>query len=128
MSRAQESAAIVRLGNLRSTDNGIQSSPVHSVADSVFSERIKSRVKNWRIACKDFNRTDGERIISVPYHILSFLYLFSSNCLTNADALISSLRKIIAGSEKYGSRPCLSIDVCSERQVQLVLEVTLCAI
>lgn len=102
LSSAQESAAIVRMGNLRSTDNGTQSSPVHSVADSVFSERIKSRVKNWRIACKDSNRTD--------------------------DALISSLRKVIAGSEKYGSRPCLSIDVCSERQVQLVLRVTLCAI
>lgn len=96
LSRAQESAAIVRMGNLRSTDNGTQSSPVHSVADSVFSERIKSRVKNWRIACKDSNRYDN--------------------------ALISSLRKVIAGSEKYGSRPCLSIDVCSERQVQLVLE------
>ncbi|XP_073050547.1 poly(A)-specific ribonuclease PARN-like isoform X2 [Primulina eburnea] len=96
LSRAQESAAIVRMGNLRSIDNGAQSSPVHSVADSVFSERIKSRVKNWRNVCKDSNRTD--------------------------DALINSLRKVIAGSEKYGSRPCLSIDVCSERQVLLVLE------
>lgn len=27
------------------------------------------------------------------------------------------------GSEQYGSRLCLTIDVCSERQVQLILEV-----
>lgn len=27
------------------------------------------------------------------------------------------------GTELYGSRPCMNIDVCSERQVQLSLEV-----
>ena len=27
------------------------------------------------------------------------------------------------GSEQYGSRLCMTIDVCSERQVQLILEV-----
>lgn len=27
------------------------------------------------------------------------------------------------GSEQYGSRLCLTIDVCSERQAQLILEV-----
>lgn len=34
-----------------------------------------------------------------------------------------SLRKIISGSEEYSSRPCMNIDVCSERQVTLVLKV-----
>lgn len=34
-----------------------------------------------------------------------------------------SLRKLVLGSEEHGSRPCINIDVCSERQVQLVLEV-----
>lgn len=39
------------------------------------------------------------------------------------DALLSSLRKLVMGTEIYGSRPCMNIDVCSERQVQLALEV-----
>ncbi|KZV30739.1 poly(A)-specific ribonuclease PARN-like [Dorcoceras hygrometricum] len=77
LSRAQESAAMVRMVNLRSNENGMQSSSVHSVADSVFIERIKSRVKNWRNACKDNSKTDGEQTISLPYHVLSFLSLFS---------------------------------------------------
>lgn len=41
-----------------------------------------------------------------------------------ADVLINVLRKLFSGSEVYGSRPCLIISVCSERQVQLVLEVS----
>nr|GEW71589.1 poly(A)-specific ribonuclease PARN-like [Tanacetum cinerariifolium] len=40
----------------------------------------------------------------------------------NAYALVNSLRKLILGGEDYGSRPSLNIDVCSERQVQLVFE------
>lgn len=39
-----------------------------------------------------------------------------------AEALVKSLRKLVLGGELYGSRPCMTIDVCSERQVQLVLE------
>ncbi|KAL4563136.1 hypothetical protein LXL04_027169 [Taraxacum kok-saghyz] len=38
------------------------------------------------------------------------------------DALVNSLRKLILGGEDYGSIPSLNIDVCSERQVQLVFE------
>lgn len=34
----------------------------------------------------------------------------------------------MVGSEEYGSRPCLMIDVCSERHVQLALEVYVPAI
>uniref|UniRef100_A0A0E0LVA0 Uncharacterized protein n=1 Tax=Oryza punctata TaxID=4537 RepID=A0A0E0LVA0_ORYPU len=37
-------------------------------------------------------------------------------------SLVNTLRKLILGSEPYGSRPSFSIDVCSDRQVQLVLE------
>ncbi|AQK52522.1 Poly(A)-specific ribonuclease PARN-like [Zea mays] len=33
-----------------------------------------------------------------------------------------SLSRLILGAETYGSRPSMSIDVCSDRQVQLVLE------
>lgn len=40
-----------------------------------------------------------------------------------AGSLVSSLRELIMGSESYGSRPSMTIDVCSDRQVQLVLEV-----
>ncbi|KAL6211025.1 hypothetical protein ACLB2K_016253 [Fragaria x ananassa] len=38
------------------------------------------------------------------------------------DALLSSLKKLVMGTELYGSRPCMNIYVCSERQVQLSLE------
>lgn len=98
LSRAQELAAKVRIGNPVASNYPVQSSSAHSVADTVFVGRIKSRVRHWIDACKDSNRRTD-------------------------DALITSLRKLILGSEEYGSRPCLTIDVCSERQVQLALEV-----
>ncbi|GER54578.1 poly(A)-specific ribonuclease PARN-like protein [Striga asiatica] len=47
---------------------------------------------------------------------------FDFNACINNDALISALRKIVSGSEVYGDRPSLTIDVCSERQVQLALD------
>ena len=43
--------------------------------------------------------------------------------LSFTEALVKSLRKLILGSEEYRSRPCVNLDVCSEHQVQLVLEV-----
>ncbi|CAL5424828.1 unnamed protein product [Camellia sinensis] len=97
LSRAQESASKDRIGNPVPSKYVIQSSSALSVADAVFVERIKSRVRHWRNAFKDTSTRAEE-------------------------ALIKSLRKLILGSEEYGSRPCLSIDVCSERQVQLALE------
>ncbi|XP_057483124.1 poly(A)-specific ribonuclease PARN-like [Actinidia eriantha] len=97
LSRAQELASKDRIENLVPGKYILQSSSANSVADAVFVERIKSRVKNWRNALNDSStRTE--------------------------DALIKCLRKLVLGSEAYGSRPCLSIDVCSERQVQLTLE------
>ncbi|GFZ20062.1 polynucleotidyl transferase, ribonuclease H-like superfamily protein [Actinidia rufa] len=94
---AQELASKDRIENLVPSKYILQSSSANSVADAVFVERIKSRVKNWRNALNDSStRTE--------------------------DALIKCLRKLVLGSEAYGSRPCLSIDVCSERQVQLTLE------
>ncbi|KAK9159465.1 hypothetical protein Syun_005806 [Stephania yunnanensis] len=77
----------------------MKSSSTHSVADSLFLERIKSRVRNWMNACKDKKESEGPE-----------------------DGLVRSLRKLILGVELYGSRPCMIIDVCNERQVQLVLE------
>lgn len=97
LSRSQESAAIDRIGNASHITCTVQSPSGHTVADSVFAERIKSRVKHWISSCRDTNKKPE-------------------------DALISALRKIVSGDEVYGSRPCLSIDVCSERQVHLVLE------
>ncbi|KAI8523347.1 hypothetical protein RHMOL_Rhmol13G0065900 [Rhododendron molle] len=99
LSRSQESASIARIGNLVPSKCVVQSSSALSVADAVFVERIKSRVKHWINTIKDTGpKNEG------------------------TDALIESLRKLILGSEQHGSRPCLSIDVCSERQVQLVVE------
>ncbi|XP_008799184.1 poly(A)-specific ribonuclease PARN-like isoform X1 [Phoenix dactylifera] len=94
LSRAQESIAKERTTPRVYSSS---SSPSPSVADSIFIGRIKSRVENWRNACKDpCNMADG--------------------------SLAKSLRKLILGGEVYGSRPSLSIDVCSDRQVQLALE------
>ncbi|KAG6630981.1 poly(A)-specific ribonuclease PARN-like isoform X2 [Carya illinoinensis] len=97
LSRAQESEARVQIGNPMRITRVVKSSSNPTVADSVFIERIKSRVKHWRKSCKD-----------------------SSTKLD--EALVRSLKKIVLGSEEYGSRPCMNIDVCSERQVELVLE------
>ncbi|CAL9023108.1 unnamed protein product [Prunus brigantina] len=95
LSRAQESAAKVRIGNPSPSTYIMNSSSTHTVADTVFLERIKSRVKHWKNACRSSKKDD---------------------------ALLSSLRKLVLGSELYGSRPCMNIDVCSERQIQLALE------
>ncbi|KAL3497936.1 hypothetical protein ACH5RR_040668 [Cinchona calisaya] len=97
LSTAQESAAKDQTGNPLHSTKPSQSASANSVADSMFVDRIKSRVRNWKSACRDSeNKTE--------------------------DALISSLRKIVSGSEVFGSRPSLTIDICSERQVQLVME------
>ncbi|WCJ37250.1 Polynucleotidyl transferase ribonuclease H-like superfamily protein [Euphorbia peplus] len=97
LSRAQESTAKVRMGDPRIANAIVKSTSAPSVADTLFVQRVKSRIKNWRDACTDTSkRTD--------------------------DALIKSLRKLVLGGELYNSRPCMDIDVCSERQVQLVIE------
>ncbi|KAL8516537.1 hypothetical protein ACS0TY_014978 [Phlomoides rotata] len=96
LSRAQESSAKVQTGHLLLNRCTFQLSSVYSVADTIFMERIKTRVKNWMKSCADTNKTE--------------------------DSYISSLRNLLAKFEVYSSRPSLTIDICSERQVQLVLE------
>ncbi|KAL5703079.1 poly(A)-specific ribonuclease [Ranunculus cassubicifolius] len=98
LSRAQESTAKLQLGNDIGHITPTNFSSARSVADSVFMERIKTRVTHWRNACKDKSKGTEE-------------------------ALVKSLRKLILGGELYGSRPCMSVDVCNEHQVQLVLEI-----
>ncbi|KAL3616295.1 hypothetical protein CASFOL_039685 [Castilleja foliolosa] len=93
---AQESSAKIPIGHLSPISVRMEPLPTHSVADSLFAERIKTRVKNWIKASKDSNKTE--------------------------DAMLSTLRKLISGNEIYGSRPSLTLDVCSERQVQIVIE------
>ncbi|CAH8354955.1 unnamed protein product [Eruca vesicaria subsp. sativa] len=98
LSREQESASKFLSGNpILPHPIALPSSP-STVADTVFVGRIRSRVKNWRQSCIDSSSKTGD------------------------DDLVSSLRKLVLGSEQYGSRLCLTIDVCSERQVQLILE------
>ncbi|XP_038899639.1 poly(A)-specific ribonuclease PARN-like isoform X2 [Benincasa hispida] len=98
LSRAQEFIAKVRMGcpTLTSNTNVAKSSSKPSVADSIFVQRVKSRVKNWKDACNSSSK--------------------------KSDGLLSLLEKLIPGREQYGSRPSMTIDVCSERQVILVLE------
>ncbi|CAH9073504.1 unnamed protein product [Cuscuta europaea] len=97
LSRANEYAAKDKIRNLSAGSCTVSSAPFRSVADSLFVERIKSRVKHWKNACHDQSKKPE-------------------------DVLISSLRKLISAIEVHGSRPCLNIDTCSERQVQLVCE------
>ncbi|CAN7048832.1 hypothetical protein IGI04_026216 [Brassica rapa subsp. trilocularis] len=98
LSREQESASKFLSGNPILPDPITVPSSPSTVADTVFVGRIRSRVKNWRQSCIDSSSKTGD------------------------DDLVSSLRKLVLGSEQYGSRLCLTIDVCSERQVQLILE------
>ncbi|ESQ37066.1 hypothetical protein EUTSA_v10002449mg [Eutrema salsugineum] len=98
LSREQESASKFLSGNPILAEPVAAPSSPSTVADTVFVGRIRSRVKNWRQSCLDSSSKTGD------------------------DDLVSSLRKLVLGSEQYGSRLCLTIDVCSERQVQLILE------
>ncbi|XP_020575963.1 poly(A)-specific ribonuclease PARN-like isoform X1 [Phalaenopsis equestris] len=96
LSRVQE--AKVREINMGSWMHTVASSQNFSVADSIFKERIKARITHWRKGCKDTGRTKDE-------------------------SFVQSLRKIVLGGEDYGSRPGLSVDICSEKQVLLVFEI-----
>ncbi|KAL6002783.1 hypothetical protein ACLOJK_023005 [Asimina triloba] len=97
LSRAQESSAKDRIKNPIPSVCTVKSSSTPSVADSIFMQRIKSRIRHWKDTCNDSKKTTEE-------------------------ALVRSLRKLILGGEIYGSRPCLNIDVSNERQVQLIVE------
>lgn len=98
LSREQELSDKVQVGYLGSFVK--QSFETNSVADSVFRRSIRSRVSQWIDSCR------GATV---------------SNKTENV--FISSLRTLVSGSGQYGSRPCLTIDVSSGKQAQLVLEV-----
>lgn len=75
LSKAQESAAKVRIGNPTPGNYVMDSSLTHTVADTVFVERIKSRVKHWKNACKNSgSRKDGKKsaVDSLYNHYMSF--------------------------------------------------------
>ncbi|GJN16116.1 hypothetical protein PR202_gb03072 [Eleusine coracana subsp. coracana] len=95
LSRVQESVARQKIFTPQFQQ--LLPSPSTSVADSVFMTRIKSRIVQWRKG-------------------------HAEPCKTADGSLVTSLSKLILGGELYGSRPSMSIDVCSDRQVQLVLE------
>ena len=62
LSRVQESTAKVRMGNPTPITYGMNPSSTPSVADAIFVERIKSRIKHWKNACKSSSsRTDGKK-------------------------------------------------------------------
>uniref|UniRef100_A0A0D9X8A4 Uncharacterized protein n=1 Tax=Leersia perrieri TaxID=77586 RepID=A0A0D9X8A4_9ORYZ len=95
LSRVQESLARqnIFIPHIRQ----LSPSPSTSIADSVFVSRIKSGIDYWQKGLKKTSKkADG--------------------------SLVSTLRELILGGETYGSRPNIRIDVCSDRQVQLVLE------
>ncbi|KAI9078909.1 hypothetical protein K1719_039058 [Acacia pycnantha] len=98
LSRVQESKAKTQKGNYTPL-NVNESTSTSTTADAIFVERIKSRIKHWIKCCEKCGKSTSKD-----------------------DALLTSLRKIVMGSEMFGSRHCLTIDVCSDRQVQLILE------
>ncbi|KAI3977808.1 hypothetical protein MKX01_040553 [Papaver californicum] len=106
LSRVQESLTKGRHEN-PSSGYLVNSSSTPSVADEIFTKRIETRVMHWRDACMTKSKSNG-----------------SEGKENAAEALISSLRKLLLGAELYGSRPCMSIDVCTERQVQLVVKMS----
>lgn len=60
LSRAQESAAKGLIGDPIPGICQAPSASSSSVADTIFIERIKSRVRHWRDACQNSNKTtDG---------------------------------------------------------------------
>lgn len=61
MSRAQESAATVQTRSVLLNGGGLLSTSALSVADVIFSERIKTRVKNWMNGCNNQHKTEGEQ-------------------------------------------------------------------
>ncbi|CAK7349237.1 unnamed protein product [Dovyalis caffra] len=97
LSREQESAVKNQMLNPTLAKNVTKSTSTPSVADSVFIGRIKSRVKNWKKTYKCTSPSKDE-------------------------ALVRSLRKLVLGTEEYDSRPWMNIDVCSEHQAQVVVE------
>lgn len=60
LSRAQESAAKVQTGNVLLHSCSLESTSAFSVADSIFTERIKTRVKNWMKDNKNPHDTNTE--------------------------------------------------------------------
>lgn len=61
LSRAQESFVNFETGNLLLNGCSLQSPSALSVADSIFTERIKTRVKNWMNSCNNLHKTEGEQ-------------------------------------------------------------------
>ncbi|CAN1269163.1 Poly(A)-specific ribonuclease PARN-like [Linum perenne] len=98
LSREQESAVKARTDTPRVVDDLGESASPLSVADSIFVERVKSRVKNWKNAVHET----------------------ASN--TKEENLVKVLRRLIVENEKFESRPCMNIDVCSDRQAHLVIK------
>lgn len=67
LSKAQESVAKVRLGTAFPSLRLMKSSSTPTVADTVFVERIRSRIKNWRKTCQNNGSStskDGKKIFS----------------------------------------------------------------
>ncbi|MQL69168.1 hypothetical protein Taro_001446 [Colocasia esculenta] len=98
----------------------ITSGSVSSVADTIFMERSKSRIQQWRVACRGSIETS--EVSRVTWGSCCLLSLCHCKFMI-ADPLVQSLKKLMLGVEVYGSRPSMNIDVCNNRQVHLVMQV-----
>ncbi|KAJ1400474.1 Ribonuclease CAF1 [Sesbania bispinosa] len=84
LSRAQEEVSKIRLGTASPSLRLMKSSSPPTIADTIFVERIKSRIKHWRKTCQS-----------------------SISNTNNDEELINSLRNIVLGTEQFRSRPML---------------------
>ncbi|CAI0559696.1 unnamed protein product [Linum tenue] len=98
----QESVVKTRSERPRPVSDLGESASSLSVADSIFVERVKSRVKHWKNACQD----SGSNTKGGTYY----------------ESLVKALRRLIVTTEQFESRPCMNIDVCSDRQAHLVVK------
>lgn len=69
LSRAQESIAKAQMGCQTLTPNtdAVKSSSEPSVFDTIFVQRVKSRVKNWKDAYDSSSKTNGNLQLSIAF-------------------------------------------------------------
>ena len=66
----------------------------------------------------------SQSYLATLFSPFSVCYSASESCLLfAADTLMKALRRLIVETEKFESRPCMSFDVCSDRQAHLVANV-----
>lgn len=76
MSRVQETKAQIRVGNLDSNACPVKPSSTAAVGDTIFMQRVKSRVRHWRGSWKNANEeTTGEKFRHTYLRVVLFFVI-----------------------------------------------------